>query len=137
MDQVNILKYYPLSLPRADNGDFMTLNMLHQIVGTTRSGKSIICANEFEKIEIICAYFEVILSKDDLLDALAVFEYLSIRAKRHEDVTAEIYEQHSRGIGRLLTSEDFDIAKSKAGIATAFDFRNLGQRLVRIEFKDS
>ena len=116
----------------------MTLNILHQIVGATRTGKTIVCANEFENTAVICAHFEeTLFSMDDLLDALAVYEYLSIRAKRNDDVFAEIYEQHSRGIGRLLTSENFDIAKSKAGIATAFDFRNLGQSLVSIEFKDS
>lgn len=116
----------------------MKLNILHQEVGTTRTGKTIICATRIENAAVVCGHFKKILfSSDDLLDVLAVFEYLSIRAKRNNDLFAEIYEQHSLGIGGLINLEGHSDAKLKAGVITVFDLRHLGQSLVRIEFKDS
>ena len=116
----------------------MTPNIVHLAVGETRTGKTIICATEFENAAVICRHLtKILFSIDDLLDALAVFEYLSVRAVKKGDLFADIYENHLFEIGRLIPQEDFDAAKFRAGIITAFDLRNLGQSLVRIEFKDS
>lgn len=116
----------------------MTINILYQMVGKTRSGKNIVCVTNLDKIEVIQTYFvELTFSAEDLFDAFAVFEYLSLRAKRKEDPLADLYEEHSIEIHNLLPYDEYELAKLRAGVLTVFDLRKLGESLVGIEFKDS
>ncbi len=115
----------------------MTLNILHQVVGRTRAGKTIFCAIESSDASIVCAYFaDQGFSPDDLFDALAVFEYLSIRAKLNDDSFMDTYEAHFIETRKALRTASYEVAKSKLGIVTSVGLRNHGQRLVTIEFKD-
>lgn len=115
----------------------MTLKILHQIVGKTNSGKIVFCALDSKNVQYISEYMSVSsFSLEDLLDSYALFEYLSIRAQRRVDSFAEIYSEHSSEIRKMLSPEDFEKAKFKAGVVTVFDLRILGEILASIEFKD-
>jgi hypothetical protein len=64
----------------------MALDMLHLVVGKTRTKKSIICATNSEGIEAARDHFNSpCFSADDLFDAFAVFSYLSIRSARKKN----------------------------------------------------
>ena len=115
----------------------MKLDILYQIVGKTRTGKLIVCALKFENIDFVAKYFARFnFSNDDLLDAYALFEYLSIREKRKNDSLMRFYSEHSSEIHKIFSPEEYAEAKLKAGIVTAFDLRRLGETLANIEFKD-
>lgn len=54
----------------------MKLDVLHQVVGKTRTGKLVVCALSHSHIPVVLKYIENIrYSADDLLDAHAIFEY--------------------------------------------------------------
>ncbi len=114
----------------------MKLEFLHQIVGKTRTDKIIICALNLEELTLISRYYsDHGYSADELLDALAVFEYLLMRAMRKEDPFLDLYAAHSRTMFELLVIGGYEDAKSRAGIITVFDLNQLGHSLVRFEFK--
>lgn len=115
----------------------MKPNFLHQIIGKTRTDKILICAISAENAIVIPRYFQdQCFSVEELLDAFAVFEYLSIRAERKNDPSKEVYSKHSLEIWILLSTKDYEGAKSQAGVVTLFDLIRLGRNLVNIEFKD-
>lgn len=117
----------------------MKLDILHQKVGTTRTGKPVFCALDHKKARTAAAYSKVALcfSADDILDAHALFEYLSIRSEKRKDPFKGLYIEHSSEIIKLLSLGDCTEAKLRAGIVTVFDLCNLGKKLVGIEFNDS
>ena len=116
----------------------MALDMLHLVVGKTRTEKSIICATNFEGLEAARDHFDSpCFSADDLFDAFAVFSYLSIRSARKKMAIVNLYEEHSWEIRNLLSQEDYEAAKLRAGVVTVFDLRKLGESLASFEFKDS
>lgn len=113
------------------------MKVLHQAIGKTRTGKTLVCASNHEDISHVYTYFiDHNYSTDDILDAHALFEYLSIRAKRKQDPLLDLYAEHSHGIYELLSEEEYQEAKSRAGIVTVFDLRHLGESLASVEFKD-
>jgi hypothetical protein len=116
----------------------MALNMLHQVVGKTRTEKSIICATNSEGIEAVRDHFaSPFFSADDLFDAIALFGYLSIRSARKKMALVDLYEEHLVAIRNLLSQEDYEAAKLRAGVVTVFDLRKLGESLASFEFTDS
>lgn len=115
----------------------MKLDILHQIVGETRTGKVVVYASDPDHIVLVFEHFDSLdYSADDLLDAHALFEYLSIYATRKNDPLAELYAQHAAEVFRLVPGEIYEGAKSRAGVLTVFDLRNLGQKLAAVEFRD-
>ena len=76
----------------------MALNVLHLVVGKTRTGKSIICATNLEEINAIRIHFgPQFFSADDLFDAFALFSYLLIRSARKNVISqASTRSIHSR-----------------------------------------
>ena len=116
----------------------MALNMLHLVVGKTRTDKSIICATNVEEINAIRIHFGPhFFSADDLFDAFALFSYLLIRSARKKCDFAGLYQEHSFAIRSLLSLEDYEAAKFRAGVVTVFDLRKLGESLASFEFTDS
>ena len=116
----------------------MALNMLHLVVGKTRTDKSIICATNLEEINAIRIHFGPhFFSADDLFDAFALFSYLSIRSARKKMAIVDLYKEHLVAIRNLLSLEDYEAAKLRAGVVTVFDLRKLGESLASFEFKDS
>ena len=116
----------------------MALNALHQVVGKTRTGKSIISATNLEEIKATRIHFGPdCFSVDDLFDAFALFSYLLIRSARKKCDSAGLYEEHSFEIRSLISLEDYEAAKLRAGVVTVFDLRKLGESLASFEFKDS
>ena len=116
----------------------MALDMLHLVVGKTRTEKSIICATNFEGLEAARDHFDSpCFSADDLFDAFALFSYLSIRSARKKMAIEDLYEEHSAAIRDLLSLEDYEAAKLRAGVVTVFDLRKLGESLASFEFTDS
>ncbi len=114
----------------------MTLKILHQIVGKTRSNKIVYCAIEPQKTRTISEYFESSsFSKNDLFDAYAIFEYLSIRSLRRRDPMTTVYIEHSAEVRKLLSNIDFENEKLESKIFTVFDLRNFGEQLTNVEFK--
>ena len=45
--------------------------------------------------------------------------------------------EHSVAIRSLLSLEDYEAAKLRAGVVTVFDLRKLGESLASFEFTDS
>ena len=116
----------------------MALDMLHLVVGKTRTGKSIICATNLEGIGAARDHFDSpCFSADDLFDAFALFSYLLIRSARKKCDFAGLYQEHSFAIRSLLSLEDYEAAKFRAGVVTVFDLRKLGDSLASFEFTDS
>jgi hypothetical protein len=116
----------------------MALNVLHLVVGKTRTGKSIICATNLEEINAIRIHFGPhLFSADDIFDAFALFSYLLIRSTRKKCDFSGLYKEHSVEIRRLLSLEEYEAAKLRAGVVTVFDLRKLGESLASFEFKDS
>ena len=116
----------------------MALNVLHLVVGKTRTGKSIICATNLEEINAIRIHFGPdCFSADDLFDAFALFSYLSIRSARKKMAIVDLYKEHLVAIRNLLSQEDYEAAKLRAGVVTVFDLRKLGESLASFEFTDS
>ena len=116
----------------------MALNVLHLVVGKTRTGKSIIGATNLEEIKAIRINFVPhFFSADDLFDAFALFSYLSIRSVRKKSDFESLYREHSVEIRSLISLEDYEAAKLRAGVVTVFDLRKLGESLASFEFKDS
>ena len=116
----------------------MALDMLHLVVGKTRTEKSIICATNFEGLEAARDHFDSpCFSADDLFDAFALFSYLSIRSARKKCDFSGLYKEHSWEIRNLLSLEDYEAAKLRAGVVTVFDLRKLGESLASFEFTDS
>jgi hypothetical protein len=116
----------------------MALNVLHLVVGKTRTDKSIICATNLEEIKATRIHFGPhFFSADDLFDAFALFSYLLIRSARKKCDFAGLYEEHSVEIRNLMSLEDYEAAKLRAGVVTVFDLRKLGESLASFEFKDS
>ena len=116
----------------------MALDMLHLVVGKTRTEKSVICATNFEGLEAARDHFDSpCFSADDLFDAFAVFSHLLIRSAQKKCDSAGLYEEHSFEIRGLLSLEDYEAAKFRAGVVTVFDLRKLGESLASFEFKDS
>ena len=116
----------------------MALNILPLVVGKTRTEKSIICATNLEEINAIRIHFGPhFFSADDLFDAFALFSYLLIRSARKKCDFAGLYREHSVEIRRLLSLEEYETAKLRAGVVTVFDLRKLGESLASFEFKDS
>ena len=116
----------------------MALNVLHLVVGKTRTDKSIICATNLEEINAIRIHFGPdCFSADDLFDAFALFSYLSIRSARKKMAIVDLYKEHLVAIRNLLSLEDYEAAKLRAGVVTVFDLRKLGESLASFEFKDS
>lgn len=114
----------------------MKLSLLHRTVGKTRSEKVVVCALELEGVKSVSAYLKAWhFSVDDLLDARAIFEYLSIRSEKKKDTFTELYSEHSSEIRHLLSHEAYEEAKVRANILTVVDLRNLGETLVNVEFK--
>ena len=76
----------------------MALDMLHLVVGKTRTEKSIICATNFEGLEAARDHFDSpCFSADDLFDAFALFSYLLIRSARKNVISqASTRSIHSR-----------------------------------------
>ena len=117
----------------------MALNVLHLVVGKTRTEKSIICATNLEEINAIRIHFGPhFFSADDLFDAFALFSYLLIRSARKKKCDfAGLYMEHSVAIRNLMSLADYEAAKLRAGVVTVFDLRKLGESLASFEFKDS
>ena len=116
----------------------MALDMLHLVVGKTRTDKSIICATNFEGIEAARDHFDSpCFSADDLFDSFALFSYLLIRSVRKKCDFSALYKEHSVAIRNLLSLEDYEAAKLRAGVVTVFDLRKLGKSLASFEFTDS
>ena len=116
----------------------MALNVLHLVVGKTRTDKSIICASNFEGIEAARKHFDSpCFSADDLFDAFALFSYLLIRSARRKCDFAGLYEEHSFEIRLLMSLEEYEAAKLRAGVVTVFDLRKLAESLASFEFTDS
>ena len=116
----------------------MALDMLHLVVGKTRADKSIICATNLEGIGAARDHFDSpCFSADDLFDAFALFSYLLIRSARKKCDFAGLYQEHSFAIRSLLSLEDYEAAKFRAGVVTVFDLRKLGESLASFEFTDS
>ena len=116
----------------------MALNVLHLVVGKTRTDKSIICATNLEEINAIRIHFGPdCFSADDLFDAFALFSNLSIRSARKKMAIVDLYKEHLVAIRNLLSLEDYEAAKLRAGVVTVFDLRKLGESLASFEFKDS
>lgn len=115
----------------------MNIEVPHFVVGKTRSEKIVRCATEELRAFLIPNHFKrCSFTDDDFLDAYAIFEYLSIRSKRKNDLNAPLYEEHSFEIRKAITGEIFEVVKLRAGIVTVFDLCCLGQSLASIEFKD-
>jgi hypothetical protein len=116
----------------------MALDMLHLVVGKTRTEKSIICATNFEGLKAARDHFDSpCFSADDLFDAFALFSYLSIRSARKKMAIVNLYEEHSFEIRLLMSLEEYETAKLRAGVVTVFDLRKLGESLASFEFTDS
>ncbi len=92
----------------------MKLDVLHQTVGKTRTGKIVFCASDPNHIPLILDYFsEASYSADDLLDAHAIFEYLSVYALRRNDSFADLYAQHSEEIFKSTSSVDYESSRCR------------------------
>jgi hypothetical protein len=116
----------------------MALNMLHLVVGKTRTDKSIICATNLDEIKATRIHFgPPLFSADDLFDAFAVFSYLLIRSARKQMDLVNLYLEHSVEIRALMSLDEYETAKLRAGVVTVFDLRKLGESLASFEFKDS
>lgn len=109
------------------------LSIVYQRVGVTRSGKFIPYISDESQIALLIEFFQKDFSADHLLDLFAVYEYLALRAIRH-GTADEIFEEHSLSIIALLSAADFEDAKQRANINSAFDLRDLGRALVSLEF---
>ena len=62
---------------------------------------------------------------------------LSIRSVRKKCDFSGLYKEHSVAIRNLLSLEDYEAAKLRAGVVTVFDLRKLGESLASFEFTDS
>jgi hypothetical protein len=114
----------------------MTLSIIYNCVGTTRSGKMIPYTSSVNDIGSIIIYFkESSFSPDDLLDAFAVFDYLALRGLRRGDEMA-IFDRIADGIQNVFDPQENKEAKRRANIKSAFDLRDLGKSLASIEFAD-
>ena len=114
----------------------MKLDIIYIRVGTTRSGKIIPCASRQEEVDSIVQFFQKEdFSDDDLLDVFALFEYLALRAKRHNNADV-IFQDHAESVLRNLPADSFIAAKLRANITSAFELRNLGHSRASKEFAD-
>ena len=110
----------------------MALNVLHLVVGKTRTGKLIICATNFEGLEAARDHFDTpCFSADDLFDAFALFSYLLIRSARRKCDFAGLYEEHSFEIRLLMSLEEY----CSSNTHYTFFANILGWRYGRIIFK--
>jgi hypothetical protein len=113
----------------------MKLNKIYLRAGTTRSGKMIPYATAAEELGAIAQYFkDCCFSSDDLLDAVAVFDYLSVRGIRRNDTA--IFDRHADGIRNIFSSQELSDARDRANVKSAFDLRDLGKSLAAVEFAD-
>ncbi len=112
------------------------LDIICERVGITRSGKAIFFVPDSKDIEKLVDHFmNENFSSDDLLDILALYEFLALRAIRRLDVDA-VFEEHANEILSMMSTEDLEEAKVRANIFSAFQLRDLGKSLAAIEFMD-
>lgn len=87
-------------------------------------------------LRVVVRYFEEpCFSPDDLLDAFAVYDYLGLREDRRGNECA-IFERHADIVRNAIDAQQFNDAKDRAGIGSAFDLRDLGRALIAVEFPD-
>ncbi len=114
----------------------MKPNFIYQRVGTTRSGKMIISVEQINHIsQVINHIASGDFSTDDLLDVIAVFEYLAVRSMRRK-TDYEIYSRLAEVAWRLIDKEELAQAKIRAGVDSAFKLRDLGRLRTELEFRD-
>lgn len=71
----------------------------------------------------------------ELFEAFCVFQYLTIRTFRKNEVH-DVFESQGYLIRERFTDERFEDLKIEFGIRHVFDIRKLGASLVAIEFSD-
>ena len=112
------------------------LNIVYSRIAKTRSGKVIPYTQSINDLRYVTKYIqELSFSTDDYLDAFAVFNFLAFRALRRSDNEA-IFGQHGVLVLNFINPMDFNDAKIRANIRSAFDLRDLGKSLVAVEFMD-
>ncbi|MCX6118018.1 MAG: hypothetical protein NT027_10785 [Proteobacteria bacterium] len=113
----------------------MNLNENYLRAGTTRTEKMIPYTLMRKDIPRIIQYFQTQnFSDDDLLDVFAVFEFLALRSRRRPSNTEVFFEEHADEVFKMISEHDIETAKTRAGIFSAFQLRDLGERLVTAEF---
>ncbi|MCX6117446.1 MAG: hypothetical protein NT027_07890 [Proteobacteria bacterium] len=111
----------------------MELETVYIRVGTTRSGKIIPYSSCEDTLGIITHFLKSTFTSDDMLDALALFNFLALRCVRRAEIN-EIFDRYAETIQNFIEPLELERVKVRANISSAFDLRDLGKSLAAIEF---
>lgn len=107
-------------------------------IGTTESGKAILCAFRIDDVNRHLEESYLNFSIEELFEAFCLFEYLSSKAIiRHGFNSFEVllFSSHSEYITRIfLTDKQFDDMKAQYHLETSIDICRFGSKFANVEF---